>query len=102
MAEFAAICEALMVISFGFSWPMNIIKSLKTKSTKGKSLAFMILILFGYVCGITSKFIMMANGQDVKIWVVAIYVLNFVMVLTDLILYFINYAREKKDSSVAK
>ena len=49
------LCEILMLISFGFSWPMNVIKSIKSRTAKGKSLWFLVLILFGYVCGIISK-----------------------------------------------
>lgn len=83
MAEYL---EATMIILFGCSWPNNIIKSLKTKSTKGKSLAFLILIDLGYACGILSKLI----GGTYKWWVLAIYILNFVMVSIDLLLYFYN------------
>lgn len=83
MAEYL---EAAMIILFGCSWPNNIIKSLKTKSTKGKSLAFLILIDIGYACGILSKLI----AGNYKWWVLAIYILNFVMVSIDLILYFYN------------
>ena len=49
--------EALMVICFGISWPMNIIKSLKTRTAKGKSLLFLLFILVGYVFGISAKLI---------------------------------------------
>ena len=42
--------EIFMIVSFGFSWPMNVIKSWKARTTKGKSLAFLILIFFGYIC----------------------------------------------------
>ena len=83
MAEYL---EAAMIILFGCSWPNNIIKSLKTKSTKGKSLAFLILIDTGYLCGILSKIL----AGNFKRWVFAIYILNFVMVSIDLILYFYN------------
>lgn len=49
--------EILMLIAFGASWPLTVIKSLKTKSTKGKSALFLMLIIFGYLCGITAKLI---------------------------------------------
>lgn len=48
--------EIIMIVSFGASWPMNIIKSYKARTTKGKSLAFLCLIFFGYIAGIASKF----------------------------------------------
>ena len=51
------ILEIVMIVSFGASWPMNVMKSYKARTTKGKSLAFLCLIFFGYIAGIASKFI---------------------------------------------
>ncbi len=87
----AAYLEAAMIILFGCSWPNNIIKSLKTKSTQGKSLLFLILIDTGYVCGIASKLI----SGNFKWWVLAIYILNFIMVSIDMGVYFYFYNRSK-------
>ena len=55
MSEFF---EILMIVSFGVSWPLNVIKSFKAKTTKGKSLGFLILIFVGYIFGITSKLLL--------------------------------------------
>lgn len=74
-----------MVVSFGISWPMNIIKSLRTRSAKGKSLPFLLFIFAGYICGIASKLI---SGNIT--YVFAFYVLNLLMVGTDIVLYFRN------------
>ena len=97
--QLPAILEALMMVSFGFSWPLNVIKSYKVRTTKGKSLGFLILILSGYVVGITAKFInpeYMANFD--KLWyVVVVYIINFIMVFTDLMLYIRNYKLDKKN-----
>lgn len=38
----AEIFEILMIISFGVSWPMIVIKSFKARTTKGKSLTFLL------------------------------------------------------------
>ena len=81
MAEAAQILEAIMIISFGIFWPMNIIKSYRTKSTRGKSLLFLLFIDFGYVCGVVGKIV----GDNIT-WVFAFYVLNLVMVSWDLVL----------------
>ncbi len=81
--------EAAMIILFGCSWPNNIIKSLKEKTTKGKSLTFLILIDLGYLCGIVSKLL----SGNIVWWVLAIYILNFVMVTTDMTLYFYNRSK---------
>ena len=86
------ILEVIMIVSFGASWPMNVMKSWKARTTKGKSLAFLCLILFGYVAGITGKFMnptYMAEFAE-KWYVLFFYVLNFIMVSADLILYFRN------------
>ena len=94
----AELLEIVMIVSFGASWPMNVMKSYKARTTKGKSLAFLLLILFGYVAGIASKLVnesYMANfGQ--KWYVLFFYVLNFVMVFVDLCLYFRNLQLDKK------
>ncbi|MBR5479516.1 MAG: hypothetical protein IKU84_05005 [Clostridia bacterium] len=101
ISQLPAILEAGMMVAFGFSWPMNVIKSYKVRTTKGKSLAFLILILVGYIVGITAKFInpeYMANIG--KLWyVVTIYIINFIMVFTDLMLYIRNYKLDKKNNS---
>ena len=93
----AEILEIIMIVSFGASWPMNVMKSYKARTTKGKSLLFLCLILFGYVAGITSKFVneayMAAFAQ--KWYVLFFYILNFIMVGTDLLLYIRNYKLDK-------
>ena len=94
----AEILEIIMIVSFGASWPMNVMKSYKARTTKGKSLAFLLLILFGYVAGITSKLVnenYMANFAE-KWYVLFFYVLNFIMVFVDLCLYFRNLRLDKK------
>ena len=93
----AEILEVIMIVSFGASWPLNVIKSYKARTTKGKSLAFLLLILFGYVAGITSKLIntvYMAQIEQ-KWYVLFFYVLNFIMVTVDLCMYIRNYKLEK-------
>lgn len=90
------IMEATMIISFGISWPFNVAKSLKTKSTKGKSLVFLSMITFGYIVGVTMKLIDPTFDWSTRWWIFACYVFNLTMVSWDLILYFINSNREKK------
>ena len=95
MAEFF---EVLMIVSFGVSWPMNVIKSYRSRTTKGKSLLFLCLIFFGYIAGIVSKLInpsyMASIGE--KWYVLFFYVLNLIMVGIDLCLYARNYRLDKK------
>ena len=57
MLTAASVMETLMVICFGLSWPLNISKAWKARSTKGMSLPFYVLIWLGYVFAIIGKFI---------------------------------------------
>lgn len=94
----AEILETIMIVSFGLSWPLNVIKSYKARTTKGKSLAFLCLIFFGYIAGITSKFINPAYMAEIgtKWYVVFFYILNFIMVGADLLMYVRNYKLDKQ------
>ncbi len=94
----AEILEIIMIVSFGASWPMNVMKSWKARTAKGKSLAFLCLIFFGYIAGITSKFMneaYMASFSE-KWYVLFFYFLNLIMVGADLCIYFRNKALDKK------
>ena len=93
----AEILEIIMVLCFGASWPMNIMRSYRARTAKGKSLAFLILISIGYVAGITSKFMnadYMAEFAS-KWYVLIFYCINLVMVCVDIALYFRNCALDR-------
>ena len=96
------ILEITMVVSSGASWPVNVMKSYKARTTKGKSLSFLCLIFFGYIAGIASKFLnpayMASFGE--KWYVLFFYVLNLIMVGTDLVLYFRNRSLDKKNGII--
>ena len=92
--QLAQILEIAMMISFGFSWPNNILTTLKNKSAKGKSLAFLILIDIGYICGIAGKLL----SGNVVWYVLFFYILNSIMVTTDMMLYFYYRHKEKATS----
>ena len=95
MAEFL---EVVMIVSFGASWPLNVMKSYKARTTKGKSLPFLCLIFFGYIAGIASKLLNEAYMVSIasKWYVLFFYVLNLVMVGIDLCLYVRNYRLDKE------
>ncbi len=99
--ELHELLEIIMIVSFGASWPMNVMKSYKARTAKGKSLGFLCLIEFGYVAGIIGKLMNEAYMADFasKWYILFFYVLNFLMVGTDLILYFRN---KKLDALAAK
>lgn len=93
------ILEIIMIVSFGASWPMNVMKSHKSRTAKGKSLAFLLLIFFGYIAGIASKFLNEAYMASIneKWYVLFFYFLNLFMVGADLILYFRNRSLDKRE-----
>lgn len=80
-----------MLLCFGCSWPMNITKSIRAKTAKGKSLAFELFVLVGYICGITAKCI-----SGLINWVFAIYILDLLMVATDILLTLRNRRLDKR------
>ena len=93
------ILEIIMIVSFGFSWPMNVIKSYKARTAKGKSISFLLLIFFGYIAGIASKFTneaYMAAFSE-KWYVLFFYFLNIFMVSADIVLYFRNLNIDRKN-----
>ena len=85
----AEILEAIMVICFGVSWPMNIVKSLRATTAKGRSVLFLIFIIVGYIAGIAGKIV---SGNIT--YVFAFYILNLCMVSVDFALYFVNRHRD--------
>ena len=97
----AELLEIIMIVSFGCSWPMNVIKSYKARTTKGKSLAFLLLIFFGYIAGIASKFVnpVYMAQIGVKWYVLFFYFLNWFMVGCDLLLYVRNKKLDKENET---
>ena len=97
----AEILEVIMIVSFGASWPLNVIKSYKARTTKGKSLAFLLLIFFGYIAGIVAKLVNADFMAEIakKWYVLFFYVLNFLMVGADILLYIRNRRLDKQTAS---
>ena len=83
------IFEFMMLVCFGASWPFSIVKSIRSRSTKGKSLMFMTLVEFGYIFGIVHKLLYSRN------WVIWMYIVLFIVVAIDIALYFRNRRLEK-------
>ena len=97
----SSILETIMFICFGCSWTMNVIKSYKARTAKSMSLPFILLIITGYIAGISAK---LASGQINFVFVV--YVLNLVIVSLNLGLYFWNRHLDKiaehEDAGICK
>ena len=86
--------EMIMLLSFGLAWPFNITRSIRSKTAKGKSVFFLYMLEVGYLAGILHKIFFY---YDFVIW---LYVLNFLMVLTDILLYYRNCKFDKaRDAS---
>ena len=89
--EIAPILETIMLVCFGFSWPMNLVKAYKARTAKSTSLPFVLLIIMGYIAGISAK-IIMGNIN----YVLVAYLLNLAIVSLNLIVYFRNMSLDKK------
>lgn len=92
------ILEATMVLCFGISWPLSILKSYRAKTAKGKSILFLLFIFVGYIAGIAWKMVLLHETGEIK-WPTYFYFLNLVMVGTDIVLYFRNKALDKKNQN---
>ena len=77
------VLEAGMLVAFGVSWPVDVMKTLRTRRTEGKSIAFMSLVFCGYVLGMSSKLAKAAGGEPVE-WVIALYIFNAVIIAVDI------------------
>jgi hypothetical protein len=77
-----SIFEIVMLICFGMSWPISIVKALRTRMVLGKSCLFMGIICVGYLAGILHKLV---YSRD---WIIALYALNLLLVMVDMFLYF--------------
>ena len=87
----ADILETLMILCFGISWPINLAKAWRSRSTGGKSILFDYLIGTGYLCGILSKW--MSHNFNLAFW---FYFPNLTMISIDIGLYWRNRNLEKK------
>lgn len=86
----ADVFELLMIVCFGVSWPLNIYKAWKARTTKGSSVQFYCLILVGYLFGITSKIIKLTRGISTPGYVWFFYILNSVIVAAGIVVWFRN------------
>lgn len=84
-----SIFEIIMLLCFGAAWPFSIYKSYTSKSVKGKSVIFLIVIFTGYVAGVFHK--IHYHFDEVLL----LYCINGVMVFIDILLYFRNLKIER-------
>ena len=87
----SAIFETVMLVCFGFSWPISVVNNYRSRTAKGMSPFFILLIMSGYLAGITAK-ILSGNYS----FVLAVYILNLVIVSMNIVVYFRNISLDKK------
>lgn len=85
-----SVFEAGMLLCFGASWPFAVLKTYRTKVVKGKSRLFLSLVIVGYICGMINKIL---NSMDIVFW---LYVINLLLVSTDLVLCLKYRSSEEK------
>lgn len=87
-----SIFEIIMLLCFGAAWPVSIYKSYRSRSTKGKSVFFLFIIVIGYIAGAIHKFL---YSFDL---VIILYTINCIMVSVDIAFYFRNRRIEKSQN----
>ena len=87
----SAVLEAIMLVCFGLSWPINAMKAWKAGTAAGTSWMFLALITLGYVAGIAAKFV----GGTVN-WVLAVYFINLAALLANWFVFARNRVRDAK------
>ncbi len=92
----ASLMEAAMLVCFGISWPMNVYRNYKAGTARGMSLAFILLIMFGYVAGITAKII----THNIN-YVLGVYILNLLIVGANIFVYIRNVRLDRKAGLVS-
>ena len=73
----------------------NIAKSIRSRTAKGKSVIFELIVVFGYLVGLAGKFITYSR-TGVLAYSVWFYIADIVMVLIDIILYIRNTRLDKR------
>lgn len=87
--------EAGMLVGFGVSWPVAVIKTYRSKTVVGLSGVFLWFIFVGYVCGILFK---VFGSLD---WVTWFYAMNLVLVVAELALYYRYRGRTERKATGA-
>jgi hypothetical protein len=80
-----SIFEIIMLLCFGAAWPFSIYKSYTARKNAGKSVIFLFIVLVGYVAGVLHKILHSFDN------VIYLYILNGLMVIADIGLYYRNY-----------
>jgi hypothetical protein len=86
-----------MVTAFGCAWPVAIYKSYTSRSNKGKSLFFLLILTLGYIAGLIHKIL---YNYDIVLF---LYAANLIMISIEIFLYFRNKKLMKKyDTTISQ
>ena len=102
MNAFIGIMETMMLILFGISWPLNIVKAWRARTAQGMSLLFYSFIWLGYVFALVGKFALIHSNapqpwyESVHWYVMFCYILNILMVSIGILVYFRDRYFDKK------
>ena len=98
MEGFVDLLEALTIFCFGLSWPIAIRKSWVSRTAKGKSVLFELLLILGYAFGIVRKIIQIVVFDSTGFLFYlsfAFYIVNSIEIWIDILLYFRNRKLDK-------
>jgi hypothetical protein len=84
------IFEVAMLLCFAAAWPFSIYKSYTSRTAKGKSLFFLLVLIMGYIFGIANKIV-----SDQVNYVLVFYIMDMCLVLIDASLYLRNMRLDK-------
>ena len=87
----AQILETAMLICFGLSWPISVVKNIKSGTARGMSLPFILMITCGYLAGITAKLL----SHNIN-YVLIAYFVNLLAVCVNIAVYFRNLRLDKR------
>jgi hypothetical protein len=93
--------EVMMVVLFGVSWPLNIVKAWKARTARGMSVMFYYFIWAGYLFGIASKIVKLYGGAATPGYVWFFYILNTLMVSVGIAIYYRNAALDRSSAASA-
>lgn len=88
----SGILEVGMLICFAVAWPVSIIRSLKSRTARGKSIGFSIIVIIGYLMGIANKIF-----TDQINYVLAFYIFNLALVAVDMAVWLRNNRLDQEE-----
>lgn len=94
MIDVTQLCEIAMLCIFGVSWPFNIAKSIRSRTAKGKSVIFELLVILGYLFGLAGK-LWAYKQTGILAYSTWFYVADIAMVGIDVALYARNTRLDK-------